>query len=95
MSTPLAAALLDALDGDALDALAKRLAPRLAEHLAGHEEGERHGYLAPQAAADYLGVSRKRIYDLTSGRALTPDGRDGRTPLYRRETLDRYARGSA
>lgn len=51
------------------------------------------GYLAPQAAADYLGVSRKRVHDLTSLGTLTPDGRDGRTPLFTRSTLDAYARG--
>lgn len=50
------------------------------------------GYLPPTRAAAYLGVSRQRIYQLTSGRALCPDGRDGRTPLYTRRTLDRYVR---
>ena len=55
-------------------------------------EIEHDGYLTPQGAAEYLGVKRKRIYDLTSARQLVPDGRDGRTPLYRRSTLDRYAR---
>jgi len=53
------------------------------------------GYLAPQAAADYLGVTRKRVHDLTSMRAIVPDGRDGRTPLHKRETLDSYAQSSA
>lgn len=36
-------------------------------------------------------MTRKRIYDLTSMRAIEPDGRDGRTPLYTRATLDAYA----
>jgi hypothetical protein len=94
MSDPLAAALLDALDDDALEHLADRLAPLL-ERRVGHQRAEHDGYLAPQAAADYLGVTRKRVYDLTSARALIPDGRDGRTPLYRRETLDHYVRDSA
>lgn len=53
------------------------------------------GYLPPTGAAAYLGVSRQRIYQLTSGRALCPDGRDGRTPLYTRRTLDRYVRACA
>lgn len=52
----------------------------------------REGYLRPQAAAEYLGLSRKRVHDLTSSRALLPDGHDGRTPLYTRETLDSYVR---
>ncbi|UTI63341.1 hypothetical protein NBH00_18540 [Paraconexibacter antarcticus] len=58
--------------------------------------GERpDGYLPPARAAAYLGVSRQRIHQLTSGRALCPDGRDGRTPLYTRQTLDRYVRECA
>ena len=89
--TDLGAALLAALDEDALDHLAERLAPRLGD-LAGASEGDA-GYLAPEAAAGYLGVTRKRIYDLTSMRAIEPDGRDGRTPLYTRATLDAYAKG--
>ena len=87
----LAAALLDSLDDAALDLLAARLAPRLGDRLAGTSEGDA-GYLAPAAAAGYLGVTRKRIYDLTSMRAIEPDGRDGRTPLYTRATLDAYAK---
>jgi len=88
----LAAALLDALDAEALDRLADQLAPRPGDRLAGASEGDA-GYLAPEAAAGYLGVTRKRIYDLTSMRAIEPDGRDGRTPLYTRATLDAYAKG--
>ena len=79
-----------------VDALAERVARtvvlRLAEHLAGRV-GD--GYLAPDAAADYLGVSRKRIYDLKSARTLEPDGYDGRTPLFTRATLDAYVRGDS
>ncbi len=48
--------------------------------------------LAPEAAAAYLGVSRKRIYDLKSTGAIEPDGCDGRTPLFTRQTLDGYVR---
>jgi excisionase family DNA binding protein len=83
----LARALVAELDEGALDELARALAPRVAA-LAGPQTHE--GYLAPEAAAAYLGVSRKRIYDLTSSRALVPDGRDGRTPLFTRATLDAY-----
>ena len=92
MTDDLAEALLDSLDEDALERLAERLAPRLAARLPVGREGD-DGYLAPEAAAEYLGVTRKRIYDLTSMRAIEPDGRDGRTPLYTRATLDAYARG--
>lgn len=47
---------------------------------------------APEGAAAYLGLTRKRIYDLKSAGALTPDGYDGRTPLFRLSTLDNYVR---
>jgi hypothetical protein len=88
----LASAIVAGLDDDALDALAERLAPRL-------EAGWRdtapvlNRWMAPAAAADYLGVKPKRIYDLKSARAIEPDGYDGRTPLFTRATLDGYARG--
>lgn len=89
------------LPPDALDRLARALAPAVAELLAADREPEPEpepatdGYLTPADAARYLGVTRKRIYDLTSMRALEPDGRDGRTPLYRRQTLDAYVRGGS
>lgn len=91
----LASALLDALDDDALDALADRLAPRLAGRLVEERpSGEEDGWLTPADAARHLGLTRKRVHDLTSMRALVPDGRDGRTPLYLRSSLDAYARRS-
>lgn len=82
-----------ALSDEELRRLAEALAPILAQRL-GHQEtaSTSEGYLAPDAAARYLGVSRKRIYDLTSMRVLLPDGRDGRTPLFTRATLDAYVR---
>jgi hypothetical protein len=70
------------------------LAGRLADALGVRTEPA-DAWLAPDAAAAHLGVTRKRVYDLTSSRALIPDGRDGRTPLYRRSTLDEYARRGA
>lgn len=85
-----------ALSDEELRRLAEVLAPILAQRL-GHQEKAptAEGYLAPDAAARYLGVSRKRIYDLTSMRVLVPDGRDGRTPLFMRVTLDAYVRRTA
>lgn len=82
------------LSDEELRRLAEALAPLLLDRLgAGQEQrGPADGYLTPEAAAAYLGVSRKRIYDLTSMRVLVPDGRDGRTPLFMRETLDAYVR---
>jgi hypothetical protein len=76
-----------------VEALAETLVERVAERLReGGEGGE--GYLDAEAAARYLCTSRRRIHDLTSGRLLRPDGRDGRRPLYRRSTLDEYVRRS-
>jgi hypothetical protein len=85
-----------ALSDEELRRLADALAPILAERL-GHQEKTPtpEGYLAPDAAARYLGVSRKRVYDLTSMRVLVPDGRDGRTPLFTHSTLDAYVRRTA
>lgn len=83
------------LSDEELRRLAEALAPLLLDRLGADQEQRElaDGYLTPDAAAGYLGVSRKRIYDLTSMRALVPDGRDGRTPLFTRETLDAYVRG--
>jgi hypothetical protein len=89
----LARALLASFDSADLDALADRLAPRIRARL---EVPALPGtaWLVPDAAAEHLGVSRKRIYDLKSAGALEPDGYDGRTPLFLRETLDAYARSA-
>jgi excisionase family DNA binding protein len=82
-----------ALSDEELRRLAEALAPILAQRLEHQEKASTpEGYLAPDAAARYLGVSRKRIYDLTSMRVLEPAGRDGRTPLFTRATLDAYVR---
>jgi hypothetical protein len=72
-----------------VEALAATVAEQVADRLHGTAaEGE--GYLNPEAAGRYICVSRRRIHELTSAGLLTPDGYDGRTPLYRRQTLDEY-----
>ena len=93
----LVSALLTELDDDALDALAERLAPRLVGRIGRRLEPEVDAdrWMTTADAARYLGLTRKRVYDLTSMRALEPDGRDGRTPLFRRDTLDAYVRRAA
>ena len=78
-------------------ALAMLAAPgvleRIAERVAGVlADGGPSGYLTPDGAARYLGVKRKRIYDLKSMRLIEPDGFDGRTPLFTRDTLDAYVK---
>ena len=51
------------------------------------------GFLDAEGAARHLSTSRRRIHELTSLRALRPDGYDGRRPLYRRSSLNRYVEG--
>lgn len=88
-----------AITDELLDEIARRAASIVTEQRAQADPeadtGPVDGYLPPVRAAAYLGVSRQRIYQLTSGRALCPDGRDGRTPLYTRRSLDRYVRQCA
>jgi hypothetical protein len=71
-----------------VDALAKTVAEQVADRIRGAAESD--GYLNPEAAGRYICVSRRRIHELTSAGLLAPDGHDGRTPLYRRRTLDDY-----
>lgn len=73
-----------------VDALAATVAEQVADRLQGAAEDD--GYLNPEAAGRYICVSRRRVHELTSAGLLTPDGYDGRTPLYRRRTLDGYVR---
>ena len=80
------------LPPSAVEAIAQRAATVVLERLEAQAPAEAARWLTPAAAAEHLGLTRKRIHDLTSMRALEPDGRDGRTPLCLRETLDAYAR---
>jgi hypothetical protein len=95
-SEPSMPAILPALrvDDRFVDRLASAITDRIAARLPSQRSDD-DGYLTPAAAARYLGVTRKRIHDLTSSRRLVADGHDGRTPLYRRQTLDTYVRGSS
>jgi Helix-turn-helix domain len=74
-----------------VDALAVAVADRAARRLEALR-GEGAGLLDTDAAARYLGTTRRRIHELTSARVLRPDGQDGRRPLYRRSSLDRYVK---
>jgi hypothetical protein len=96
MGDGLATALVRALDDAALDELTDRLEDRLLERLEARKpESSSGGYLTPRAAAEYLGLTTKRVYDLKSSGAVEPDGYDGRTPLFLRATLDTYVRSGA
>jgi hypothetical protein len=74
-------------------ALAEMVADRVVQRLE-IGRGEEAGFMDAAGAARYLGTTRRRIHELSSARLLRPDGRDGRRPLYRRASLDRYAEGS-
>lgn len=74
-----------------VEQLADTLAERITDRLQG-ESREEGGYLNAEDAGRYIGVSRRRIHNLTSAGLLSPDGHDGRTPLYSRRTLDDYVR---
>jgi excisionase family DNA binding protein len=87
VNSPLAQAMFEALDENALDVLAELLAPRLAARL--RTEKAPGGWLDAAGAAEYLATSRGRVYDLVQLRKLSPQ-RDGRRLLFRREDLDRY-----
>lgn len=86
------AALPIAIPEETLDALAARVAEIVLARIEAPEPASE--WLDSGGAACHLGVSTKRIYDLRSQRSLEPDGYDGRTPLYRRESLDAYARSA-
>jgi hypothetical protein len=71
------------------ESLVEVLAERIAERLRPADDG----FLDADGAAQHLSTSRQRIHQLTSDRRLRPDGYDGRRPLYRRASLDRYVEG--
>lgn len=76
------------LPDEAIEQLAAAVLPLVLERLAERELAPASAWLNAAAAAEYLSVPRRRIYDLKSMGVLEPDGFDGRTPLWRRATLD-------
>ena len=92
MSDRLALALLDALDDDALDALAERLAPRLVERLGTHKaDAER--WMTTREAAAYIGRSVAALHKLTAARAIPFEQECPRARCYfKRSDLDAWMR---
>lgn len=86
--TALAAALLDALDDDALDALADALAPRLTARVGPAGPA---GYVDVAGAAEFLACPTSRIYALVSAKRI-PHYKDGSRLLFDREELREYVR---
>lgn len=70
-------------------ALAEAVATRVVEQLDKGPVAEER-FLDTDGAARHLATSRERIHRLTSAGVLRPDGHDGRRPLYRPSSLDRY-----
>jgi excisionase family DNA binding protein len=89
----LAAALLEALDDDALDRLAERLAPRLAGSLAAGTGPEPDRWLTTREAAGYIGRSITALHKSTAARAIpfSQDGPGARC-YFRRSDLDAWMR---
>ena len=87
--TDLAAALLDALDADALDRLAEQLAPRLAGRLAADDGPDR--WLDARGAADHLALSVHALHRLSADRRIpAAQDRPGGRLYFRRSELDRW-----
>lgn len=89
----LAAALIDALDDDALDALAALLAPRLAVHLATVEDRGADELLTSEEAAGRAKVHVETIRRAVRGGVL-PAQRAGRSIRIAAGDLDRWLTGA-
>jgi excisionase family DNA binding protein len=89
----LAAALLEALDDDAIDRLAQRLAPRLAGSLAAGTGPEPDRWLNTREAAGYIGRSTSATHKLTAARAIPfAQAGPGARCYFRRSDLDAWMR---
>lgn len=72
-----------------LEHLANRVAELLAERLALPDREERSPWMLIDAAAEYLGCSKHRLYKLTASGAIPHHKQDGRLFFHRTE-LDRW-----
>jgi hypothetical protein len=92
-SLNLAAAVVDALDDDALDVLAAKLAPRLVGHLP--ETAPADGWIDSQQAAIYLGITMSSLWKRMAERSIpfSQDGPGCKT-WFRRSQLDAWREGT-
>jgi hypothetical protein len=74
-TSPLARAVLESLDADALDELARLLVPRLTGLLAPAESAP-SGWLDAKGAAAYLGITTNALHKHTAARSI-PFEQDG------------------
>jgi excisionase family DNA binding protein len=87
----LAAALIAQLDDDALAALAARLAPFMPQP----EPADGDRWLTTREAAEYLGMSRSALYQLTAARAIPFEQDQPRGKCwFRRSQLDAWRCGA-
>lgn len=89
--SPLARAVLDALNSEALDELARVLAPRLAGLL---DTSTDDGWIDAKAAAIYVGLTPAALYRHTAARTI-PFEQDcpGGKCWFKRSELDAWRRG--
>jgi excisionase family DNA binding protein len=78
------------LDMSTCQAIAEHLAERLTHGLRFEDVTESDRWLTSEEAGAYIGATRQRVSDLVYARKLIPDGRDGRSPRFKRSTLDAY-----
>jgi excisionase family DNA binding protein len=90
----LAAAVVDALDDDALDVLAAKLAPRLVGHLPETAPAEDR-WMTSREAASYLGTTLSTMWKLTAAREI-PFSQDGPgcRCWFKRSHLDQWREGA-
>jgi hypothetical protein len=75
------------------DLIARLVDERVAAALA--KWGDADPWLDSAAAAEYIGVTRQRIHDLSSQGLLPRVGEKGQRLYYKRSTLDAYREGRA
>lgn len=74
------------------DLVARAVEQKIAEVLA--QQSAEDPWYDSGAAAEYLGVSRQRIHDLTHQGLLPRIGEKGERLFFRRSTLDAYRQGA-
>ncbi len=94
MTTDLAIAVVDSLDDEALDLLARKLAPRLISHLPGDRQID--PWLSAGDAARHLGLTLNAIHKLTAARTIPFEQEGPGCKLwFRRSELDRWRQGGS
>jgi excisionase family DNA binding protein len=94
-NTRLIDVVFNELDNEALDHLAALLAPRLSQSFVS-TTAQSDGWLGTQQAADYLGITRGSLHQLTAARAIPFEQQcAGGKCWFKRSELDAWRRGQA